>query len=287
MGQWWENITSFIGNLYNSYGSSLAMLVLSVFGLLVVFTFALVISNVITTKKNSNVLNKKMIVASALILILMPLTILFGVYFMEDRKYYFISFLLIFYAMIPFFMIFENRRPQAREIIIIAVLTAIAVAGRAAFIMLPYFDPIIAVVIISGVCFGAESGFLVGAMTAVVSNFFFGQGPWTPWQMFTFGLIGFMAGVFFKRGILKKKRLSLCIFGFICALFIFGGIMDICALLMFTPNITFPSLIAMYITGIPVNLVRGLAAIFFLYFISQPLIEKLERIKLKYGIIES
>ena len=102
--------------------------------------------------------------------------------------------------MLPFFFLFENRRPQARELVVIAVLCAIGVAGRAAFFMVPQFKPVAAVVILAGVCFGAESGFLVGAMTAFVSNFFFGQGPWTPWQMFAFGLDRFFwRGCFLKR----------------------------------------------------------------------------------------
>lgn len=70
--------------------------------------------------------------------------------------------------MIPFFMVFEKRKPQARELIIIATLSAIAVAGRAAFFMLPNFKPVCAIVIIAGVCFGAESGFLVGAVSGFV-----------------------------------------------------------------------------------------------------------------------
>ena len=108
--------------------------------------------------------------------------------------------------MIPFFMVFESRKPKARELIIISVLCAIAVSGRTAFFMTPQFKPVVAIVIISGVCFGGEAGFLVGAMTGFVSNFFFGQGPWTPWQMFCFGIIGFLAGILYKKGILKNNK---------------------------------------------------------------------------------
>ena len=141
----------------------------------------------ITKKKNK--IGKRTKISAMLILIAIPLTILFGVFFLNDRKYYFISILILIYTMIPFFMIFEDRKPQGRELIVIAVLSAIAVAGRGAFYMLPQFKPVVAIVIIAGVCFGAESGFLVGAMSGFVSNFFFGQGPWTPWQMFCFGII--------------------------------------------------------------------------------------------------
>ena len=83
--------------------------------------------------------------------------------------------------MLPFFMVFEDRRPQAREVVIIAAMAGLGVAGRVAFFMVPQFKPAAAVVIISGVCLGGEAGFLTGALVGFVSNFFFGQGPWTPW----------------------------------------------------------------------------------------------------------
>lgn len=237
-------------------------------------------------ERNSNKLSKRTIIATLFILIIIPATIYFGIFFLNDRKYYFISFLIIIYTMIPFFMVFENRKPQARELIVIAVLSAIAVAGRAAFFMLPQFKPVVAIVIIAGVCLGAESGFLVGAVSGFVSNFFFGQGPWTPWQMFCFGIIGFLAGILFKKGRLKKNVLQLCIYGGISTLIIYGGLINIGALLMFTSKFSFEALIATYISGFPFDLVHAIATVFFLAVISQPMIEKIDRIKIKYGLIE-
>ena len=235
-------------------------------------------------KENS--LSRRTLISAVLILLLIPVTILFGVFFLNDRKYYFISLLIVLYTMIPFFMVFENRKPQARELIVISVLSAIGVAGRSAFFMVPQFKPVVAVVIISGVCFGPESGFLVGAVTGFVSNFFFGQGPWTPWQMFCFGIIGFLAGVLFQKNIIKKTKLSLCVYGGLSTFFIYGGIIDIGSLLMFTSNFSLKALLATYISGFWFNMVHAIATVFFLYLISQPMIEKLDRIKIKYGMIE-
>ena len=226
----------------------------------------------ITKKKNK--IGKRTKISAMLILIAIPLTILFGVFFLNDRKYYFISILILIYTMIPFFMIFEDRKPQGRELIVIAVLSAIAVAGRGAFYMLPQFKPVVAIVIIAGVCFGAESGFLVGAMSGFVSNFFFGQGPWTPWQMFCFGIIGFIAGILFKKGRLKKNKLQLCIYGGLSTFFIYGGIINIGSLLMFTSHFSFKALMATYASGIPFDLVHAVATVFFLFIISNPMIEK-------------
>lgn len=82
-----------------------------------------------------------------------------GVFYLDNKKYYFISLMVLLECMAPFFLIFEGRKPKARELVIIAVLCAIAIAGRAALFMLPQFKPVIAMTIISGVAFGGETGF--------------------------------------------------------------------------------------------------------------------------------
>lgn len=138
----------------------------------------------------------------------------------------------------------------------------------------------------SGVCLGAEAGFFVGAVTGFVSNFFFGQGPWTPWQMFCFGIIGFLAGILFAKGLLNKTKISLCIFGGLATFLIYGGIINIAALLMFTSQPSWKALLATYISGFWFDMVHAIATVVFLYLISQPMIEKLDRIKIKYGLIE-
>ena len=120
---------------------------------------------------------------------------------------------LIFLAAcaIPFFLVFEKKKPRARELVPIAVMAALGVVGRTLFslIPLPNFKPVSAIVIITAVAFGPETGFLTGALTGFLSNFIFGQGPWTPWQMFAMGIIGFLAGVLFRKGLLRRARMSL------------------------------------------------------------------------------
>ena len=154
------------------------------------------------------------------------------------------------------------------------------------FFTLPQFKPVVALVIIAGVCFGGETGFLVGAVTGFVSNFFFGQGPWTPWQMLSFGIIGFIAGILFKKGFLRKTKLSLMIFGFFATFFIYGGIINPASVIMWQNKITWEMIASAYIMGIPFDLIHSVSTVFFLWFISEPMIEKLERIKIKYGLIE-
>lgn len=238
------------------------------------------------TASPSRRLSRRSILSLIFLILLSPALIAFGILFLDDRKYLFISIVLLCLAMLPFFMIFEGRKPQARELVIIAVLTALTVAARAAFFMLPFVKPIAAMVIISGVTFGPESGFLVGCLSMILSNFMFGQGPWTPWQMFTYGLIGFLAGTLFRKGLLKRTRPALCFYGFMSVIFIFGGIMNFASLVMYTSHITWQGLLAMYISGFPVDLVHAASTVVFLWFGSRPLIEKLERIKKKYGLIQ-
>lgn len=188
--------------------------------------------------------------------------------------------------MLPFFQLFERRKPQARELVTLAVLCAIAVAGRAAFYMLPQFKPVAAIVIIAGVCLGAQSGFLVGAVSAFVSNFFFGQGPNTPWQMFAFGMLGFLAGFLYERGPLKSSRLSLCAFGGLATFLLYSGIVNLGTLLISGLPPTLPAYLSFCLGALPFDLIHAVASVLFLFFISQPMIEKLERIKTKYGLLE-
>ena len=242
--------------------------------------------DVLTAPKHKGKLSKRTIASMFLILILIPVTIWIGITLFDDRKYFVISLAIAVYCMLPFFLIFEGRKPQVRELLTIAVLVAIAVAGRAAFFMVPSFKPVVAVTIISAVCFGAESGFLVGALSMLSSNMLFGQGPWTPWQMFAAGIIGFLAGILFQKGWLKARKISLCIYGFLATVFIYGGIMNPASLVMTSYAITKRNLLAIYMSGLPVDLVHASATVIFLWIASKPMIEKLERIKVKYGMIE-
>lgn len=240
----------------------------------------------IQNEKSKRKILKRTKIATLLILFLIPLTIFIGIYYLGDKKYYFISLLIILETMIPFGFAFENRKPKARELVIISALCAIGVAGRTAFFMLPQFKPVAAIVIISGVAFGGETGFLVGAITAFVSNFFFGQGPWTPWQMFSFGIIGFLAGIMFQKGILRKTKTDMCLFGFVATFVIYGGIMNPASVIMWQSNININMVLSSYVMGMPFDFIHAVSTVFFLFFAAEPMLEKLERIKIKYGLIE-
>ena len=194
--------------------------------------------------------------------------------------------------MTPFAMVFEDRKPQARELLLIAVMSGIAVAGRMAFFMVPQFKPVTAVVIIAGIGLGAEAGFLTGAVSGFVSNFFFGQGPWTPWQMFSFGIIGFLAGLIFHRNkTLAKAREGVrrfweCFYGGFATLLIYGLLMDFSTIITYSSGFSWEILMARIISGIPFNLIHAASTVIFLLFLARPMERKLDRIKKKYGILE-
>ncbi|MBQ6857128.1 MAG: ATP-binding cassette domain-containing protein [Lachnospiraceae bacterium] len=239
------------------------------------------------TPKQKRKLNKRTKTASILILLFIPLTIFTGVFYLGDRYYHMIAMIVLFECMLPFLLVFEGRKPKARELVTISVLCAICVASHSAFFMLPQFKPVMAMTIIVGVAFGGETGFLVGAVTMLVSNILFSQGPWTPWQMFSMGIIGFLAGVLFRKGWLRRNRSSLAIFGAFSAVVIYGGIMNFAmAVMRGAEGLNRTVILAYYISGIPMDLIHGFATVIFLMFAAEPMLEKLDRIKEKYGLME-
>lgn len=233
-------------------------------------------------------MGKRTKISILLILFVIPFLIFFGIFFLNDRSESFIALCIIGASMIPFAMVFEDRKPQARELLLIAVMAGIAVVGRMAFFMFPQFKPVSAIVIITGISLGAEAGFLTGAVAGFVSNFFFGQGPWTPWQMFAFGIIGFLAGILFrgKREKYGQNRFLLCCYGGIATLVIYGVLMDTSSVTMFLGNFNWKAFLAVYVSGFPFNVLHGISTVVFLFFLAKPMERKLERIKKKYGILE-
>lgn len=218
-------------------------------------------------------------------LIGIPLCIAIGFFFFGDRKYLFISMMTAVLSCIPFWTSLSRGKYSAKKVVLIAVLVAIATAGRSVFFMFPGIKPMAAVVIVTGISLGAEAGFLTGSLTMLLSNMLFGQGPWTPWQMFSMGLIGLLAGLLAAAGKERmEKRSSLCLFGLISPLVIYGGIMNFASLLMMSYTINKESIIAIYLSGIPMDMLHAVSTVIFLAVGGKPMLEKIERVKKKHGI---
>lgn len=202
--------------------------------------------------------------------------------FSPERNFYLISVIILFLSMMPFFALFERKKTSARELTLIASLIAIAVVSRAVFYLVPQVKPIGAVVVVSAVCLGAQRGYLIGAFSAFISNFIFGQGIWTPFQMTALGFVGLISGLIFSK--IKPTKINLAIIGFILNFVLYGLIVDLSSVVFLAAEKNWQALLAVYSAGIPFNLIYGIATGIFLFLFGVPFIKKINRINTKYGI---
>lgn len=290
-------------------------------------------------------------VAAELILIGIPIALIVGIKFLPREWYMLLSLIVLAMTIAPFFMVFESRKPKAREIVLLAMMSALVVASHLFFHIVFPIQIGTALIIISGISLGPEAGFFIGALSRLVCNFYMGQGPWTPWQMFCWGILGFLAGFAFNCGntetlksrnfkmiagpvltilfslllaylsfliypgqdsavgwrfylfgavglilgvAVQKKRLpadniTLSLFTFFTTFIVYGGIMNLSSALLSAngasgKGISIEGLRILYVTGVPYDFFHALTAAVCVYFIGGDIIQKLERIKIKYGI---
>ena len=226
---------------------------------------------------------RSLVLAGISVALVLP-TLILGGMFLDGRKYYFISLAVLVEVMAAFFILFEGRRPKSREIAVMAVICALGIAGRAAFFMLPQFKPVAAIVIIAGMTLGGGSGFIVGAVTMLVSNMLFSQGPWTPWQMFAMGLVGLIAGGL--SGFLRGGKGRLCVFGALVTIVVYGGLMNLSSALIWARQPDIRVILTYFVTGFPMDCVHAAATALFLWFGAEPMCEKLDRLRVRYGLFE-
>lgn len=219
------------------------------------------------------------------IFLLIPGTLYLGT-LLPGRSYYLTGTLIVLYVLAAFFLSFEGRRPQARELVVLAVLCALAVASRSVLAIIPHFKPIFGIIMISGIAFGSQAGFLVGAVSAFVSNFFFGQGPWTPWQMMAYGICGCTAGFVYRKQWLDKHPLTMAIFAFFNVLLLVCPLLDSTTVFTTLPTLTLPSVLAVFTASIPINLLQATSAFLTLLLLGKPLLSRLDRLKVKYGMLQ-
>ncbi len=229
-------------------------------------------------------MKKSMLLSLLAMFVLIPATLFLGSR-LSGRQYYITITLVILEVMIPFFVSFESRKPQPRELVTIAVMAALAAASRAVFAFLPHFKPITGIIMITGMAFGAEAGFLTGAIAIFASNFLFAQGPWTPWQMLAYGIAGFLPGLLFHKRQHKLKPMKMGILGFFYVLLVLGPMLDTCTVFTSLTKITWPAVAVVFAQGLPLNAVHALATGLTLLFFMKPLIGKLHRLQVKYGMV--
>lgn len=213
-----------------------------------------------------------------------------------------LSLIVVVAALVVFFAHYEVSRPSLRQIMPTVVMGALAAAGRILFAPVPDFKPVTAICIVSGVVFGRHAGFITGALAALISNFFFGQGPWTPWQMYAWGMTGYFAGVLASAGLFGTvhdrdqketpntqtrrnafRQVGVLIYGAIAA-FLFGFLMNTWTIVGFIQPLTWQSALITYAASLPLDAVHAAATVVFLAAIYTPWQKKLQRIKCKYAL---
>lgn len=229
---------------------------------------------------------KKSNIATLIVfLLLIPATLFLGTK-LPGRSFYITGTAIIIEMMIPFFMAFEGRRPQARELVILSVLCAIAIAGRVA-IPMPNFKAIFAIIMLSGIAFGPEAGFMVGAISAFASNFFYGQGPYTPWQMMAYGAGGMLAGFLFAKGRLPRTPWLMAAFSFLAVMFWIGPLLDSSSIFLMLTHINWSSILIILTSGMPMNVANGVCTVLVMMLFGRPLLDRLDRVKVKYGMLDN
>ncbi|MHC0037051.1 ECF transporter S component [Pseudoneobacillus sp. C159] len=198
-------------------------------------------------------------------------------------NYLIVSMGFVILAIVFFIMRFEKRKLEARELVLLAVLAAIASVGRVVFAGIPNVQPTTFVIMMAGFVFGAESGFMIGVVAALASNMVLGQGPWTPWQMLAWGLVGLSAGLLNKSGLIKSL-MGKIVFGVVWG-FLFGLIMNVWSYLALSLWNT-QSLITYFASSLFYDLMHSISNVICLLLFGEAWLKILNRFKLKYGILE-
>ncbi len=214
-------------------------------------------------------------------LVLIPLLVVGGIIVFKEKMYGWLAVVVLILSMIPFFLVFEKKTMNVYRLVLLSVLVAISVFGRFAFIFIPFFKPVSAIVIICGTYMGAECGFLCGALSALLSNFYFGQGPWTPFQMLAWGLIGLFAAMLSK--VFLKHKWTWLIYGAIAGIF-YSMALDVWTLLVTDGTFELSRYFTYVVAALPMTGIYMLSNVVFLLIVGIPIGKKLERIKIKYGL---
>ncbi len=209
-------------------------------------------------------------------LVIIPAVIAAGVLLLDQRQHMIVTLAVLLLSLLLFLCGFERKMVGVRRQVIVAVMVALSVAGR----FIPFFKPITALTTITGMYLGGEAAFLVGALSALISNFFYGQGPWTAFQMMAWGLIGLAAGV--AAPLLKKSRIALILFAVLSGV-AYSMLMDVWTAIS-GDGFSVPVYLAALVTALPHTVMYSVSNVIFLALCARPFGKKLERIKRKYGV---
>lgn len=231
-------------------------------------------------------MRNKRIIGTTLLLIMIVLLLVLVVW--QQDHYLWVSLGVVVLSFLLLLIRFETRKVEPRELVLLAVLAAIAAVGRIPFAGIPSVQPTTFVIMMSGFVFGAESGFMIGTVAALSSNMFLGQGPWTPWQMAAWGLVGFTAGLLRKSRVMNSQW-GRIVFAIIWG-FLFGLIMNIWGFFSFTQGgntVSIKAFVA-YAAGSAIyDSMHAISNVVFLIAFGRIWIKILTRFKRKYGLLEN
>ena len=210
-------------------------------------------------------------------LVVIPAVVVVGAFVFDAKRQLFISLCVAVLSIILFVAGFEKKEIGTRRMVIVSVMIALSVVGR----FIPFFKPVTALTVITAVYLGGEAGFMTGAFSALISNLYFGQGPWTPFQMLGWGLVGLAAGALARP--LKKSKVFLLIFGVLSGV-AFSAIMDVWTVMWYNDGFDVSLYLSAMLTALPHTALYAVSNVIFLLFLAKPFGEKLERIKIKYGV---
>ena len=217
------------------------------------------------------------IVRIILLFAMIVIVVSIGIFVVRGKYHMAISTVVAILSWVLFVCGLDRKKVGNRRVVIVSVMVALSVIGR----MFPILKPVTVFAMLSGMFLGAEAGFLVGSFSALISDFWFGQGPWTPFQMLAWGLIGFFAGVLATP--LKRSRLFLYVYGVLAAV-VFSVIRDVWSAIWIAGEFSLSIYVAKLITSVPHTILYAVSNVIFLFFFAKPFSEKLERIRVKYGI---
>ena len=224
---------------------------------------------------------KKRIISFIIVLIGIPAVILLGATVFTEVKYVYFTLLVSVLSLAPFLVSFEKKEHTVTYLVLIGVLTTLSVIGRLIFSVVPAFKPVSAMVVITAMYFGPEAGFLTGALSALLSNFYFGQGPWTVFQMAAWGLIGFFSGLLAKK--LKTSRVFLLVWGAVSGV-MYSMLMDIWDAIFADGTVMLSRYLSFLVSSAGFTVMYAVSNVVFLFILAKPIGKMLERIQTKYGL---
>lgn len=226
-------------------------------------------------------MNKAVWIKQGIALLITAGLVLLGVFGFAQTQYAMISAAIALVAVILVLLSYERSHTNLRRTVLIAVMTALSVLGRFLFAMVPGFKPMTAIIVLTGMYLGGEAGFLCGTFTAVLSNFYFGQGPWTPFQMFAFGFLGLLAGML--AGLLKKNVLLLCLYGIVAGA-LYSMIMDVWTILWAKESFDAVAYRLALLSALPFTIIYAASNVIFLLLMYRPFGRKMNRMIYKYHV---